>query len=332
MSRFLQDLDETGKVEQFGNLVFHALLIYLSKQGLLHATVTLIADYIMEPCQKNKADPFCFGTKQGKTKHKTLVFSILSGGLHVIVATFPVKKRQHKLPLFQQVVSVLEGMGLSIDYALLDRGFYRKEIFVAFRRWGVTVIMPCRACGQSRQKARLWLQGKGGRRTRFTLALGSAKKWGQKVLTMDLILMAKRGYRLRSTKRDLKNAAITLNKATKQVFPLLASRATGCKIKKISGNEYYLRNLYRKRWAIEIAFREIHKLGIANWVQGRAKRLFLFNCKCVAYTLWQVERKKLADQYPAVDPLTLDEFCGRLFHNRSRDFISLEPVAVKKQD
>ena len=72
MSRFLQDLDETGKVEIFGNLVFHALLLYLFKQGLLHATVTLIADYVMELCHKNKEDPYCFGTKQGKTKHKTL--------------------------------------------------------------------------------------------------------------------------------------------------------------------------------------------------------------------------------------------------------------------
>lgn len=331
MSRFLQDLDETGKVEEFGNLVFHALLLYLFKQGLLRATVTLIADYVMEPCHKNKEDPYCFGTKQGKTKHKTLVFSLISGGLHVIVATFAIKKRQPTRPLFQQVVSLLEGMGFHIAYALLDRGFYRKEIFVYFRRWGITVIMPVRACGQSRGKVRLWLQNKGGRRTRFTLDLGSAKKWGQKLLTMDMVLMAKRGYPLAHTKQDLKQQIITLDKAAKQVFPLLASRAGGCKVTKIAGNEYYLRNLYRKRWAIEIAFREMHKLGIANWVQGRAKRLFLFNSKCIAYTLWQVERKKLAERDPTAEALTLDEFCGRLFRNRSRDVFAEVPAAGQAQ-
>ena len=148
-------------------------------------------------------------------------------------------------------------MGFHVDYALLDRGFYRKEIFVAFRRWGITVIMPVCACGQSRKKVRLWLQDKGGRRTRFTLDLGSAKKWGQKLLTMDMVLMAKRGYPLAQTKRNLKQNNITLDKAVKQVFPLLASRAGRCKVTKITGNEYYLRNLYRKRWAIEIAFREM---------------------------------------------------------------------------
>lgn len=331
MSRFLQDLDETGKVEEFGNLLFRALLLYLSKQGLLRTTVTLIADYVMEPCQKNKDDPYCCGTKQGKTKHKTLVFSIISGGLHVIVATFAIKKRQPKRTLFQQVVSMLEGMGFHINYALLDRGFYRKEIFVDFRRWGITVIMPARACNQSRSKVRLWLQDKGGRRTRFTLDLGSTKKWGQKILTMDMVLMAKRGYPLKKTKRDLKQNLITLDKAMKQVFPLLASRAGGCKVTKIAGNEYYLRDLYRRRWAIEIAFREIHKLGIANWVQGHSKRLFRFNCKCVAYTLWQVERKKLAERDPTAKPLTLDEFCGRLFRNRSRDAAMVEPAAAQVQ-
>jgi hypothetical protein len=318
MSRFLQQLQATGKTEEFGNLVLHALLCYVKGQGLLSHEVTLIADYVVEACQKDRNDPYCFGTQKGKAKHKTLAFSIIAGGIHLVVATFAIRKQQHKLPLFAQVKDMLEALEFQIDYALLDRGFYRKELFVAFRKWGITVIMPARASAQARQKVRLWVQGKGGRRARFTLDLTTTKKWGTKDLMMDMVLEAKRGHSLTGTKTALARGEITPDQAAKQVFPLLVSRAPGSKIRKITGNETYVRDLYRRRWAIEILFREMHKLGIANWVQGRSKRLFQFNCKCVVYNLWQVEREKLQRQSPGAAALTLDEFCGRRLQNRSR--------------
>ena len=112
---------------------------------------------------------------------------------------------------------------------------------------------------------------------------------------------------LGGVKIALTGGQIPPDQAAKQVFPLLVSRTPRSKIRTITGNGKYVRDLYRSRWAIEIAFRENYKLGIDNWVQSRSKRLFQFNCKCVVYNLWQVEREKLQRQSPRTAPLTLDE-------------------------
>ncbi len=86
----------------------------------------------------------------------------------------------------------------------------------------------------------------------------------------------------------------------------------------LRGCENYIRQLYQERWAIEIAFRQTHLLGISSWAQGRDAQLMLFTWKCAVYNLWQIARAQLAAKNPATDPLTLDEFCGRMWINRSK--------------
>jgi hypothetical protein len=67
LSRYLKNLLKKGNIEEFWNLVNFAHLLYLKKINIIDSTVTLIADYTKEKCKKNKDDPYCFGTKEGKT-------------------------------------------------------------------------------------------------------------------------------------------------------------------------------------------------------------------------------------------------------------------------
>ncbi|MCF2141194.1 MAG: hypothetical protein K9W44_14135 [Candidatus Lokiarchaeota archaeon] len=73
-----------------------------------------------------------FRKKEGKTVHRTLSFSVISGDFHQMIANFKIKKRQDKLPLFHNVHQMLVSNGFSIKYAMLDRGFYRKRILKFF--------------------------------------------------------------------------------------------------------------------------------------------------------------------------------------------------------
>jgi hypothetical protein len=317
MSRFQQYLASSGKAEEYGNLILKAQLMYAQKTGMIKDELTFIADYVETPCKKDSKDGYCFGTKEGKTKHKTLTFSIISGDLHVIVATYQIKKSQHKLPLFQKTIKALIDLGLSIKYGLLDRGFYWKEILDWLKTQRITVIIPGRKCADSKRKISLWLQDISGRTGKFLLKLKYVKKQGWKHLTMGFIIVGKRGHHLDEVKRGLKTGKINIDTASQRVFPLLVVRAHKKSVRIVDGNANYIRELYRQRWAIEIAFREVNLLGISNWIQNRGVRLFRFTMKCVVYNMWQISRVMIKQENPDAADLTLDEFCGRLWINRT---------------
>jgi hypothetical protein len=318
MSRFLQRIAQSGFSEEFGNLLLWAQFLYMQKVGKIGDDLTLIADYHDERCWMDKTDPYCFGTKGGQTIQRTLVFSVISGTLHIIIATFKIQKNQHKLPFFEQILARFTTIGVNIKYCLLDRGFYRKELLTALKTWKITAIMPGRSCRDTRKKIHLWIQDQGGRTGKLSLKIKYVKKYGWQSLMMDFVLVGKRGHTLAEVKRDLRKEIITEAEASKRIFPLLVIKGNYKGLKMIHGNEDYIRSLYRERWAIEIAFRQTHLIGIGNWFQNRDKRLFHFNIKCFIYNLWQMERLKIAQSELAADPLTLDEFCGRLRHNRTK--------------
>jgi hypothetical protein len=315
MSRFLARVKaptpETA--QEFGNLVLLAIVLYARDADLLPSDVDIIADYHDEACEMDANDPYCFKTKKGKAVHRTLSFTVLGKDLHLSFQNYKIKKGEAKLPYFERVLALLREWGFNITYALLDRGFYRKALLEYLHGADVTVIMPARSCAGTRQKIKMWLLGRGKRVGTLYLKLRYIKKVGWKRLRMGVVLAGKRGYDMRKTKAQYRKGALPEAEAVRQIFPLLVVRARGKGARAITGNENYIRSLYRLRWQIEIQFRELRRIGIANWVQDRDKRLFRFDCKCVLYNLWQLARKRFTQG----TDFTLKEFCGRILHNRA---------------
>jgi hypothetical protein len=326
LSRFLKRIKDSGLSEEYANLLLWSQVLYAQKEGLINQEITLIADYVDEPCKKNENDPNCFGTKKGKTCHRTLTFSLISNNLHLILGIFKISKRQHKLPLFETIISRLRQAGFNIIYILLDRGFYRKELLSAFKRWKLTIIMPGRSCLETRRKIQLWIQDKSGRTGKATLKLTYVKKSGWQRLSMDLVIVGKRGYTLDEVKKEFRSGKITKEEASKRVFPLLIVKGNSRGIQAIRGNENYIRSLYRKRWTIEIAFRQTHLIGISNWFHERGTRLIHFAMKCLVYNLWQMNKHIISQENQKEPALNLDEFCGKIFKNRTR----LLPTLLEK--
>lgn len=318
LSRFLQKIENSGFSQEFANCLLWAQFLYFKNLGEIREEVTLIADYHDERCHRDKADPFCFGTKEGKSVHRTLAFSMISGDLHLVIATFKIQKKQQILPLFNEIIKKFQDANVEIKYCLLDRGFYRKDLLPALKQSRITTIMPGRNCKDTKQKIHLWIQDKSGRSGNLTLKVKYVKKVGWKTLRMDVVLVGKKGHTLDEVKRDFRAHKISEQVAAKRVFPLLVIKGSSKGLRAVSGNENYIRTLYRDRWAIEIAFRETHLIGIGNWLKSRDKRLFHFSLKCFLYNLWQIARVKISRENPGCEALTLDEFCGRLMKNRAK--------------
>ena len=316
LSRCLSKLSGLNLIEEFWNYVLLAQLLILKSSHLVKSELKLIADYTDTPCKKNKEDPYCFGKKEGKTVHRTLSFSVIAGEFHQIIANFKIKKRQDKLILFQRVIKMLELNDFCITYLLLDRGFYRKRLLAYFKQVGVTVIMPGRNCALTKQKITKYLLNKGKRYCKGFMKLSYIKKIGFPQLRFDLLLMTKRSFSLNQIKQDLRQKRIDLSTASKRIFPLLVLFGSKNGIKTLHGNEYYIRGLYRQRWLIEIAFREMNRLGISDKLQNRNKRLNIFGVKCVLYNIWQVQRVLARNAESPGDHLELNEFIGKCSNNR----------------
>jgi hypothetical protein len=279
----LQHLASLGLTEAFWNEVNLAHVLLLKHLSIVRSDINLIVDYKEVKCPKNDADPYCFGKVNGKTVHKTLVFSILSGSLHQIVFAFKIARQQHKLPLFVEIIKRLKENGFMIKHALLDRGFYRKEIFVALKRMGVSIIIPGRQCAETRTMIMDYLAGKGGRHGTGHIKLGYVKKRGFVYLEFEILLCAKRSHALDKVKAMFNKGALSLEKALKRIFPLALIVGNKRGITKVRGNEKRARMLYRSRWNIEIAFREMNRLGIAARYQHRDGRLAAMGARILVY-------------------------------------------------
>lgn len=100
---------------------------------------------------------------------------------------------------------------------------------------------------------------------------------------MDIILYGKKGHTLSAVKRDFNAGLISQETASKRIFPLLVIRGNNKGVTRVKGSEPYIRELYRKRWSIEIAFRTIHRIRIENCAHCRDIRVLDFGSKCFIY-------------------------------------------------
>lgn len=321
LSRCVKQMEVLNCTETFWNHVLFAHVLLLLRLGIIRYDMILIADYKEEQCIKNEDDPFCFGTKEGKTKYKSLVFSVISNRLHQVIANFKIFKRQDKLPLFEAILNKLQVHGFIIKYIVLDRGFYRKRILSMLRSHKLTVIIPGRKCQQTSKMIEDYLNHKGTRYCEGSMKLKYVKGIGQTYLTFDILLVAKRKYRLDGIKRDYHAELLSPEKASKQIFPLIVLIANPKGITKLRGNENYIRTLYRRRWFIEIAFREMNKLGFSFRLQGRDARLGILGSKALLYNIWQVQRYILRKNTSHKRELELDDFLGKTFTYRYLQYV-----------
>ena len=108
ISRFEKMIHKLDLSERIANCMLFAQFLYYCHDHPLAEDATLIADYVEESCAKDKTDPYCFGSKEGKTHHKTLTFSILWGNMHLIIGTYKIKKGQPIKPVFEEMLTRID--------------------------------------------------------------------------------------------------------------------------------------------------------------------------------------------------------------------------------
>ena len=108
MSRFLAAMTASGLAEEFSNALLLGTFLHAKARGLLEGDLPLIAAYVTAACQKDKGDPVCFGSKNGKSFHDPLTSTVISKGLHVVVANYKIRKRHPSRLLFDATTTRLK--------------------------------------------------------------------------------------------------------------------------------------------------------------------------------------------------------------------------------
>ncbi|MHA1699831.1 MAG: hypothetical protein ACTSWN_13395 [Promethearchaeota archaeon] len=177
------------------------------------------------------------------------------------------------------VIHRLRANGFNIKHALLDLGFCRDRVIVKFKRWGVTVIMLGRSCKEIENLIYQYPTKNGLRRGKGYMRFKYVRGVGYPRMEFDLFLQAKRSFGLGAIKRNFNKGRLSLEQASKRIFPLLVLIARMHGIRKLKENESHARLFYRSWWSIKITFYGMNRLAITTRYRHCDGRLAVMGAK-----------------------------------------------------
>lgn len=224
------------------------------------------------------------GTRYIRHYHGVLIHAI---GISLYCALDHTPKKQSKIPFMISTIQWLIALGFKIKYAVMDREYYRYDIFASFKKLGVDVITPAKEYHQLKQVKEDYLNGKKGRIQEFTI--GNMSKVGQKTLYYKcwVILLPKTRDQLSVIKYEFKHQLITLAAASKRLFGLMTTQAPQWRGKSFPA---VIQQYYRWRWGIETGFREVDEHPIIWRSDYDGERLFSEAGSYFIYNEWQIAR------------------------------------------
>lgn len=118
--------------------------------------------YYGQECPENEGFVNSGPSKKSTTKfYRYITLELLLPQMKVTLSALPVRKGVKKEVYIQQMLDVIDSLGLSIEVLMLDRGFYSSEVFRLLKGRDVPYIMPVKK--HSAEMKRLL----NGRRSRF---------------------------------------------------------------------------------------------------------------------------------------------------------------------
>lgn len=247
------------------------------------------------------------GTRRIRHYHAAMIHG---AGASLYVALQHVAKGQSKIPFMIETARWLQGLGLEIEFCVIDREYYRQGILDELKQVGIDVIVPAKEWKRLRNAKKEYLNGIKGRTQRYFLIQGGKKGRRAKKTRCWLVLHARGNQRIDEIKRGYKQKRITLDEASSQIYALVTTQAP-----QYAGSRFPLRTkrTYKKRWQIETSFRD-NEQHMAIWRSNydgtrfisEFGRYFLFNA-------WQIERTKDPRGHRLTFHMFRDELVDRNF-------------------
>ena len=225
--------------------------------------------------------------KSTKKMRHFLGFSLLSRGVHLYVGLEQVATGQSKIPIIIEFLEDLFELEFELIYVLMDREFYRAELFEEIKKMGGNVMIPAKAYKKVKSFIESYVQGKNGRVRRYTIPSAPASKF-QFSQIVYLIIKAKRNFTLQGVKRDFQKGRISLEDVRKRLFALMTTEKP-----RRNSNSWASRTsiFYRRRWLIETGFSDLNRIN-RQWKSNHDNvRFFDILARLLLYNSWKINRK-----------------------------------------
>ena len=259
-------------------------------QGLISQKVNVLIDFTEHPYYGKRDDKLIKGTnrQKGTTKMRHyLGFSIFSRDTHLYAGLEHVAVGESKIPIVIKFLDHLLDLGFQLNYVLMDREFYRVELVDEIKGMGGNVLIPAKAYKKVKEIIENYLNGEGGRVRRYTFssALGAEFRFFQHV---NLIIKAKRGFTLRSVKRDFQNGNTSLKDAQKRIYTIMTTEKPRGKTSSWASRTS---QFYKRRWLIETGFSDLNRIN-RRWKSNHDNERYLdLLVRMLLYNSWKMNRK-----------------------------------------
>jgi hypothetical protein len=214
--------------------------------------------------------------KSGTTKsHVYATACIVQKGFRYTLAATFVKRNTSPVQVLERLLARLETLGLDIKTLLLDRQFCTSPVMAALQSRDVPFLMPVMLRGRKAKRRKSKSQGRGG--TSRVVKLRDFRRkdagryrfaWttGRQAVTF-VVVVAYKSYRHHKTGR---------RRSQKLLYAAW----------RVSGSPQELRELYRRRFAIESSYRQLGQARIRTSTRNPVERLLFVLIALVLRNLW----------------------------------------------
>ncbi len=257
---------------------------------LLSSKVNVLIDFTEHPYYGQRDDKMIKGTnrQKGTTKMRHyLGFSILSRETHLYAGLEQVAVGQSKIPIIIKFLDHLLDLGFQLNYVLMDREFYRAELLDEIKGMGGNVLIPAKAYKKVKTIIENYLNGEGGRVRRYTFSSATEAKC-RFFQHVNLIIKAKRGFTLRSVKKDYLSGRIPLKVARTRIYTIMTTEKPKGKIHSWASRTS---QFYKRRWLIETGFSDLNRIN-RRWKSNHDNVRYLdMLARMLLYNSWKINRK-----------------------------------------
>jgi hypothetical protein len=265
-------------------------LLEALEQKFISQKINVLIDFTEHPYYGKRDDKLIKGTnrQKGTTKMRHyLGFSILSREIHLYAGLEHVAVGQSKIPIIIKFLEHLLDLGFQLNYVLMDREFYRAELLDEIKGMGGNVLIPAKAYKKVKTIIENYLNGEGGRVRKYTFSSATEAKC-RFFQHVNLIIKAKRGFTLRSVKRDYQSGKFPLNNARTKIYTIMTTE-------KPKGNIHSWASrtsqFYKRRWLIETGFSDLNRMN-RRWKSNHDNVRYLdMLARILLYNSWKINRK-----------------------------------------
>ena len=262
------------------------------RSNLISKKVHVLIDFTKHPYYGTREDKMIKGTNRQKGTKKMrhyLGFSLLSRNVHLYAGLEHIANGQSKIPIIKEFLDHLLELGFELKYVLMDREFYRAELIDDIKRKGGNILMPAKQYKKIKRFIRDYLEGKAGRVRRYTFSTATAAK-RQFKCDVNLIIRAKRGFSLRTIKRDFRRGNLSLKDAYHRVFTIMTTEKPKGKESSWASRTSLF---YRRRWLIETGFSDLNRIN-RRWRSNHDNIRYLdMLARLLLYNSWKLNKKRL---------------------------------------